>query len=77
MLGDLGISEARLQNSLVEVWNKADLLPSHAVAAGVLDGQTGAAAEKLSQSDDDTPGMDWSRYQDEVAKWCCCVALLA
>lgn len=27
VLRDLGISEARLQNSLVEVWNKTDLLP--------------------------------------------------
>lgn len=28
VLRDLGISEARLQNGLVEVWNKTDLLPS-------------------------------------------------
>jgi len=27
-LRDLGISETRLQNGLVEVWNKIDLLPS-------------------------------------------------
>lgn len=28
VLRDLGISESRLQNGLVEVWNKTDLLPS-------------------------------------------------
>ena len=28
VLRDLGISETRLQNGLVEVWNKTDLLPS-------------------------------------------------
>ena len=33
VLRDLGISEARLQNSLLEVWNKTDLLPSGDSAA--------------------------------------------
>lgn len=31
VLRDLGISEARLKNSMLEVWNKTDLLPSEAV----------------------------------------------
>lgn len=49
VLRDLGISEARLQNSLVEVWNKTDLLQSDTAAAAV----TGRQAESgLSQKDD-------------------------
>ncbi|KAL3161447.1 hypothetical protein ABBQ32_010332 [Trebouxia sp. C0010 RCD-2024] len=55
VLRDLGISEARLQNSLVEVWNKTDLLPPRLVAAAVTSRHTAAAAEKLGQSDDDSP----------------------
>lgn len=35
VLRDLGISEARLQNSLIEVWNKTDLLPSDNAEAAV------------------------------------------
>lgn len=58
MLRDLGISEARLQNSLVEVWNKTDLLPPCLAAAAVTDTDTAAAAEKLGPTDDDIPGID-------------------
>ena len=32
VLRDLGISESRLQNGLVEVWNKTDLLPEASLA---------------------------------------------
>lgn len=31
VLRDLGISETRLQNGLVEVWNKTDLLSSESI----------------------------------------------
>ncbi|KAL3161798.1 hypothetical protein ABBQ38_008890 [Trebouxia sp. C0009 RCD-2024] len=55
VLRDLGISEARLQNSLVEVWNKTDLLPPCLAAAAVTDTDTAAAAEKLGPTDDDIP----------------------
>lgn len=56
MLRDLGISETRLQNSLVEVWNKADLLPSDPPATVATDSQ--AQLGLSQQGDDNTLGID-------------------
>ena len=74
VLRDLGISEARLQNSLVEVWNKTDLLPPHVDAAAVTGRHTAAVAGQRSQSDDDTPGT--SNMTNMGCNWSCYVALL-
>lgn len=39
MLRDLGISEAKLQNALLEVWNKQDLMQSQSLQSPVADQQ--------------------------------------
>ena len=56
VLRDLGISETRLHNNLVEVWNKADLLPSDPPAADAADRQ--AQLGLSQQGSDNTPGID-------------------
>ena len=46
VLRDLGISEARLQTGLIEVWNKTDLLPSQ--SASDPEAQTNSDANESS-----------------------------
>ena len=76
VLRDLGISEARLQNNLVEVWNKTDLLPPHVDAAAVTGRHTAAVAGQRSQSNDDTPGTQHDQYGVQVGPvtWPCWVS---
>lgn len=62
MLRDLGISEARLQNSLIEVWNKTDLLPSDIVT----DRQAELVPDNLSHKGDDDISGTAARLQFEV-----------
>ncbi|DBA79692.1 TPA: hypothetical protein ACH3X1_008363 [Trebouxia sp. C0004] len=52
VLRDLGISEARLQNGLVEVWNKTDLLPSAPPADSHVQLQPTCEASRESASID-------------------------